>query len=56
MRIIIEIEIDTEEKTVFFSHMGSSGCEYEASTPEEIAEAVKEYVERYINLEEKEDD
>ena len=54
MRITLNVEIDTESKTVFISHGISTGCEFDAKTPQEIAEAVKEYLEMYIELETKE--
>ena len=54
MKITLNVEIDVESQTVFISHGLSTGCEFDAKTPQEIAEAVKEYLEMYIELETKE--
>ena len=54
MRITLNVEIDTETKTVFISHGLSTGCEFDAKTPTEIAQAVMDYLEMYIELEKNE--
>ena len=50
MRITLNVEIDTETKTVLISRGLSTGCEFDAKTPTEIAQAVMDYLEMYVEL------
>ena len=54
MYLNVEIEVIEDEdgtKTVFLANDGSSGCEYEFSTPEELKQIINDYIADAVDYE-----